>query len=430
MTKSMDKKPGTLKTYLGSVMTFFDFCEINNESLLSLTNISFMRTVIKKWRRNLQRKIEERSTEKQLNDLQRLPSHEEMTIFDKSNAVSSAKQLLSMAACKPNNNITRKEYCSMRDYLISTLIMDNASRSGAIANMTLREYRQVSVSKDDGHLINVKKHKTGYKGPAILTMDNNIFKQLKIYVENVRNKLNGVNMHPDETVFVSWAGKRMDSSMVTGRLSSFWSQALEKEVNLNTTLVRKFASTTVCENMSGLQADAANLMCHSKKTQQISYHLVDKQRKAFATSQLMKKALRTDFSISESQTASFDKGELRNIFQKEIDNSEISISVVREKTETDDQLNCFKWNEKTQKSLLDSIRYIISSKKIGNCTIRNDAENSENSDAPETNEKSDDQASKGSDEQGRDDEHERDVYSKLAFFTLKPCNFIENVHKS
>ena len=137
----------------------------------------------------------------------------------------------------------------------------------------------------------MKKHKTGYKGPAILTMDQTIFRDFKIYVEKLRNKLTGISMYHNDTVFVSWTGKEMDSSMVTSQLSSFWSQAIGKDVSLNTMLVRKFASTTVCENLADLKGDAADLMCHSKKTQEKSYHLVDKQRKAFATSLLIKKAL-------------------------------------------------------------------------------------------------------------------------------------------
>ena len=126
-----------------------------------------MRTVIRKWRRNLQKKIEERSQEKQLNDLQRLPSPVDISAFDKSDAVRYSKQLLRMAMCKPITNLMCKDFCSMRDYLITTLILDNASRSGAIANMTLKEYGQARVSKEGGHLISVKQQKTSYKGPAI-----------------------------------------------------------------------------------------------------------------------------------------------------------------------------------------------------------------------------------------------------------------------
>ena len=73
-----------------------------------------------------------------------------MLLFDKSEAVSNARNLLRMAACKSDAVLNRKDFCSMRDYLISTIIMDNASRSGAIANMTLKEYRRASVSKEGG----------------------------------------------------------------------------------------------------------------------------------------------------------------------------------------------------------------------------------------------------------------------------------------
>ena len=144
MTDNTHKASGTLRTYLGSILCFFDFCENNNESIVSLPKIQWMGTVIRKWRRTLQKKIDIRAHEKNLNDLAKLPMPEDMILFDKSALVESSKSVLMYLRCR-KFNVQKLEFCRIRDYLMTVLIIDNASRSGAIANMTLEEYHRVKV---------------------------------------------------------------------------------------------------------------------------------------------------------------------------------------------------------------------------------------------------------------------------------------------
>ena len=56
-------------------------------------------------------------------------------------------------------------YCEARDYLLTSLIFDNASRPGAISNMTLVEYKR-ATERDIGYVISVIKHKTEHKNPV------------------------------------------------------------------------------------------------------------------------------------------------------------------------------------------------------------------------------------------------------------------------
>ena len=352
MTANGNKSPGTLKTYLGSVLCFFDFCEINNENVVRPDKIQRIRNIIKKWRRTLQKKIEIRGHEKNLEDLARLPTSEDMVQFDQSELVESTKLMFKKVRCE-ERNLLRNEFCRLRDYLVTVLIIDNASRSGAIANMTIHEYKQVKVGQDGGYLINVKKHKTAYKGPAIITMDCEVFQHLQIYVEKARNRLPGISKKSADTVFVSWTGRAMESSMITQQFQSFWGQALNRPVSINTTIIRKFATTTVYEHAPELKAATANLLCHSEKTAERSYHLLDKQKKAFATSCNVKSAMRTNYNLLAN------KEELNTIFGKEIERKEISTSMVNAKIETDPRLNMFEWSNKSQKALLDNIRYAI-----------------------------------------------------------------------
>ena len=55
----------------------------------------------------------------------------------------------------------------MRDYLISVIIVDSASRCGAVSNMRLEEFENAFSSKDGiGVIVPVKRHKTAYMFPT------------------------------------------------------------------------------------------------------------------------------------------------------------------------------------------------------------------------------------------------------------------------
>ena len=63
----------------------------------------------------------------------------------------------------------------------------------------------------------------------ILAMDSDTFKELNVFVEKVRNKLLGVSSKIDDNVFVSWTGRKMDSSMVTANYLVFGAMLWEKK---------------------------------------------------------------------------------------------------------------------------------------------------------------------------------------------------------
>lgn len=138
---------------------------------------------------------------------------------------------------------------------------------------------------------------------------------------------------------------------------------------MNTTLVCKFATTSVHEHMPELRRDTANLLCHTEKTAQ-TYCLVDKQKKAFETSLQVRKAMRTNFSApdeivdnhSKLSSLPLSKDEIKEIFCLETQNGSISIAAIRERVSSDTRLNIVGWTDKLEKALLDTVRYIIKTK--------------------------------------------------------------------
>ena len=129
--------------------------------------------------------------------------------------------------------------------------------------MTLDEYSRV-VFKDGGYVISVKKHKTKHKGPAHIALSAKNFKWLNTYLNKFRNQLDGIGTTPKHTVFVSWNGGPMDSSLITTQMGTFWKRALgNSSAKINPTLVRRFTTTTVHENVPSMKQKTANLFCHS-----------------------------------------------------------------------------------------------------------------------------------------------------------------------
>ena len=60
--------------------------------------------------------------------------------------------------------------------------------------MTLKEFER-AILRNNGHVISVKKHKTGCKGRAHIACNKGLFKELKIFKNYFRNKLDGISMN-------------------------------------------------------------------------------------------------------------------------------------------------------------------------------------------------------------------------------------------
>ena len=352
------KKPGTIKTYLGSVLHFYNYIEIKGIENFDSEQVKSMEKIIKQWRRNLWKKIRKRKFEKQLSDLARIPSPKDIAALDKSAVVIEARACLDEHKMNGNLPLTRKSYCLTRDFIMTYIILDNASRPGALANMTLKELHS-AIRQGNSHLIRVLKHKNEHMGPANLSLTMTLYRSIHFFIKYVRSKLPEIGNDENDVVFLSYTGSGMDSSLVTTQFSSFYNRALGKEIRMNPTLVRKFTTTAVHEmENERLKQDTADLLCHSKRMADEEYTLVDRQKKASATSA----------SIRDIQRMAGDDYDdiMFEVFQSDIDDGQITTEKVREKINTDERLKSLKGSTVEEKKMLDSIRYEIKKKEKAN----------------------------------------------------------------
>ena len=359
MTKLTDEKkePGTIKTYLNSVKHFIDFCEAEDNDILVGQNIPQVRVLICKWRNTFYKEAQEREYEKELEAMDNFPTPEEVLQFDESETVLSAKKLILKAQVK-GFRLTKQNYCHVRDYLLTRLIFDNASRPGALSNMTLKEFER-AIFRNNGHVISVKKHKTGYKGPAHIACNKGLFKELIIFKNYFRNKLDDISIEPEDTFFVSWNGGAMDSSLITTQMGSYWRRALNKDISkINPTLVRKYTTSTVHEHVPDSKQKTANLLCHSLRMAESKYAIFNKQKSAVGASNMVKDVQRRSFE----QIVNYDEIPFEHIFKQYIEKGAIKIADVREVVAKEDVFNNFTIDEAFLKKVCDSIRYIIKTK--------------------------------------------------------------------
>jgi len=128
--------------------------------------------------------------------------------------------------------------------------------------MTLEEFEN-AYKRDQGHVVEVFKHKTDYKGPAALSIDLKLYNEMLIYLK-IRNSLPCIHTDPCDKFFVSWSGGKMSSNMIGTQFTEFFSKCTG--LRITATIVRKYVTTTVHKHMPEFKSQTANHLCHSEPT--------------------------------------------------------------------------------------------------------------------------------------------------------------------
>jgi len=125
------------------------------------------------------------------------------------------------------------------------IALNNASRSGAIANMTLAEFTSARIVGDQ-HVVSVAQHKTAHcYGPAKICLSATHFAWLQSYVSVFRPV---VCQKDGGKVFLSWHGESMSSGQVSRAVQSAWNKAGNGS-DITCTLIRKTAVSAINQKM-------------------------------------------------------------------------------------------------------------------------------------------------------------------------------------
>ena len=106
----------------------------------------------------------------------------------------------------------------------------------------------------------------------------------------------------------------------------------------------------VHQEKPALKQDAADLQCHSKRTAEEQYVIVDKESKASVNS---KKIMETQRMCAVPSRST----ELHSIFDEEVQSNTIDLAIVRSKIDIDERLKELRGDKRSTKKLLDALRY-------------------------------------------------------------------------
>ena len=271
------RKPGTVKTYLHSLLSFVKFLTCV-DSLVDVEekNLSAMQTKIQHWLKSLRRPLNERKWEKKEEDARKLAKPEDFINFDEATCVQEAVRVLDRFSAS-TSTISMSEYTLVRNFLISTVLVDNASRSGAVANVSVKD---IAKATRDGDMMvaTVLDHKTlAATGPANLCLTLDTFRHLNIFISKIRPQVASASPAEAATVFLTWHGQPMSSSAVSLAFSSCWQNATGKKMNAS--LMRKSQVTHIHSCKPQLKLDLALHMNHAVRTAENVYFAQEKKNK-------------------------------------------------------------------------------------------------------------------------------------------------------
>lgn len=372
------RQPGTVKSYLNSLRYFYRYCLCDSPVFMTgdIGCYTALVTLVTNWLAVYQKKSNLRKWETKMTQLGQLITANDMKLLDASEPAQRCRRIcseLKASTSKPS----LKDFCLLRDYIITNLCLDNASRTGALSNMTLGEFEN-SSPHESGTQVRVLMHKTvATSGPAILCFTASLKEATDSYVYYCRNKLEGIGCEPHDAVFVSWCGNKMSSSMITSQLNSFWNRSVGKNpyrLRMHATLIRKSAVTAMHNKEPQLEKPLAGLMGHQLRTAKSIYYLDDQAKSAAHASGTLRGVLRGQHS---ERTAEDCDAELKRIFRPQIACGKIDLDIIRKKR----KFACHSVSSLSEFKIRDRLRNIISSEKASQvrCSMKIAEESSEGS---------------------------------------------------
>lgn len=316
-----------------------------------------LREKLKKWSASYKRDTTRRRWERQEEDVSALITPETVKEFENSQATRDAVIVLGKLTGAHSVEITQAMYTLVRDYLIAQIMIDNANRAGVVAFMTVEEFKRAQI-EDDRYLVKVLHHKTvDTHGPAQVVLTSHLYNCLGIFLKEMRSRLPGAKMKEKQEMFLSWAGKSLQSSQVTKVLGSIFKKA-GVEGPIHHTLYRKSAVTRCHDKHKEISSQLADLMAHRETTAEKYYRIFDKTKSSVKASQTLHGIMRDSSQEKEKQETVENSDEMKDIRDE---------SALKDQSAT---LTRSPWNENSVTALKALFAEEISAEEISMACVR------------------------------------------------------------
>ena len=303
-----------------------------------------MKLKIANWTKTYKKATDVKDWKRKLVEAESLVDARQLQQYEESKSAMLAKELLKEFGKGNYKEVSRSEYCAIRDHLIACIHFGNGHRSGVSAYMTRYEVRVAKKNTMNEMEILVQKHKRSQDGPAPIILPNYQYHWLSIFEQKVRSQIRT----DVPNVFISWEGKPLRSGAVSVQLDSLFLKAgvygdkpCPDRKRLCANHIRRSISTAIRDREMGIseKQKVADLMCHAVETADKHYYI----RKKLATAPEAASIVRSVFygdkngSSSTGLSATLDSDPEQNLSpRREEYVSDVCVTPVRSMSDLED----------------------------------------------------------------------------------------------
>jgi hypothetical protein len=227
-----ERRPGTVKSYLGDLRQFYFFLQCTSPKNIDVSTkvLNSLVAQMMQWSKSFHKLVKSLFWEKRMIDMEKLRTLEQIREFTSSNVARVTVNMLDEYQGKSDGTWpSQSEYTSVRDYLVMSICINNSSRSGALANMTVGEFMS-SQRLDDSFVVKVKKHKTfTTHGPANLVFSTTLHNWMMIFFNKFHYPVADMTCKDTKPVFLTWKNRPMTASHIGSQINSAWGKLFGKE---------------------------------------------------------------------------------------------------------------------------------------------------------------------------------------------------------
>jgi len=247
VTKWMDEnvvKATTIRNHLCSLSHFADYLFIKKISpKFTHEHYDRLQVVKKKWLETLRRQEKQETVERNVKDSSEMLTPETFHEFTKSEYNKRAKKIFENAA-SGEGFISKQQYTTARDVLLTLLSCYNALRPSAVTGITLDSLRKAQFFPGSkNYVCQVTDHKTSRdQGAANIGMSQELHEMMVVFRDFIRGKMPAEKR--SKRLFLTWGGDALRSNSLPKIIkTSFKSTSFKYTVN--NTKIRKMQSTLV-----------------------------------------------------------------------------------------------------------------------------------------------------------------------------------------
>ena len=193
----------------------------------------------------------------------RKPQIDEACLANFSNSLTARNAEALLNGSHGLQSVGRDEHAEMRNLLILLTVVRNCCRSGAPANMTMKEWENKEILESGNVVVFVGNHKTVREHGALrVTLTPKMATLYGKYVDHVRPLVLRQNRLPEApTIFLTHTGRVCTSDDVHKGINAFWKKA-GGVGTIGATLLRANVTTKVLSNPSMGSAERQALAEH------------------------------------------------------------------------------------------------------------------------------------------------------------------------